>query len=68
MKTKSHLSETENKIRMNLYDEGFSDKQIAKERGISSQAIQLWRKRRNIPSNYEVINTRTGEKISYVYK
>lgn len=68
MKTKSHLSETENKTRMNLYDAGFSDKQIAKERGISSQAIQLWRKRRNIPSNYEVINTRTGEKFSYVYK
>lgn len=68
MKTKSHLSETENEIRMNLYDAGFSDKQIAKERGISSQAIQLWRKRRNIPPNYEVINTRTGEKISYVYK
>lgn len=68
MKTKSPLSKSENDIRMILYNAGFNDRQIAKERGVSSQAIQLWRKRRNIPPNYEVINTRTGEKISYVYK
>ena len=68
MKRKSPLSETENEIRMTMYNAGFSDRQIAKERGVSSQAIQLWRKHRNIPPNYETINTRTGEKFSYVRK
>lgn len=68
MKRKSPLSETENDIRMTMYNAGFSDRQIAKERGVSNQAIQLWRKRRNIPPNYETINTRTGEKFSYVRK
>lgn len=68
MKRKSPLSKSENDIRMILYNAGFSDRQIAKERGVSGQAIQLWRKHRNIPPNYETINTRTGEKISYVRK
>lgn len=68
MKRKSSLSETENDIRMTMYNAGFSDRQIAKERGVSSQAIQIWIKNRNIPPNYETINTRTGEKISYARK
>lgn len=68
MKRKSPLSESENDIRMILYNAGFSDRQIAKERGVSSQSIYYWRKHRNIPPNYETINTRTGEKISYVRK
>lgn len=53
---------------MDMYNKGFSDRQIAKERGVSSQAIQLWRKHRNIPPNFETVNTRTGEKISYARK
>lgn len=68
MKRKSPLSETENNIRMTMYNAGFSDRKIAKERGVSSQSIYYWRKHRNIPPNYETINIRTGEKISYVRK
>lgn len=68
MKNTCHLSETENDIRMDLYNKGFSDRQIAKMRGVSSQAIHLWRKHRNIPPNFETISTRTGEKISYARK
>lgn len=68
MKRKSSLSKIENDIRMTMYNAGFSDRQIAKERGISSQAVYYWRKHRNIPPNYETINVRTGEKISYARK
>jgi len=68
MKRKSPLSETENEIRMKLYNEGYSDRQIAKMRGVSSQTILYWRKHRNIPPNFKTINTRTGEKISYARK
>lgn len=68
MKRKSSLSKIENDIRMTMYNAGFSDKQIAKERGISSQTVYYWRKHRNIPPNYETINVRTGEKISYARK
>ncbi len=68
MKNTLHLSENENNIRMNLYDKGFSDRQIAKRVGVSSQAINIWRNRRNLPPNFETVNTRTGEKISYARK
>lgn len=68
MKRNSHLSEEENEIRINMYNEGFSDRQIAKERGVSCQAVHYWRKRRNIPPNFETVNVRTGEKITYAHK
>ena len=68
MKRKSSLSETENDIRMAMYNAGFSDRQIAKERGVSSQSIHYWRKNKNIPPNYKTINMKTGEQISYARK
>ena len=68
MKRKSPLSETENEIRMNMYNAGFSDRQIAKKRGVSCQAVHYWRKHRNIPPNYKTINMKTGEQISYARK
>lgn len=46
-----YLSEEEEKKRLDLYNQGMSDAQIAKRVYVEKNAIQHWRKRRGFPPN-----------------
>ncbi len=45
--------EERNKIKMQFYNSGLVDKEIADRLGFSTTAIYLWRKKYNLPSNYK---------------
>jgi|GEM_PF-6855564 len=45
------LDEQEEKQRLNLYNQGLTDKQMAELLFISTKAVTNWRKARNIPAN-----------------
>ncbi len=57
------ISHEEHIERLILWGEGYSDVKIAKERNVTSQTIQCWRKKNNIPPNYKIIEVRTGKQI-----
>lgn len=45
------LTQEENAIRYQLYNQGLIDKEIAEKVGVKYSSIAEWRKQRNIPAN-----------------
>jgi len=45
------LSEEENALRLELYEKGYSDREIADEVGVARSAICVWRQRNNLEGN-----------------
>lgn len=69
------ISDQENLKRLNLYKQGKSDYQIAKECGLKQVSILQWRKTRNLPSNkssifkkkkYSFLDSTIEECLEYV--
>lgn len=63
---KSKLSPEENRRRYNLWKQGYTDCQIAKELGIHPTSVMRWREERGLPPNKTPANPRnfrwgTGE-------
>ena len=52
------ISYEENNKRLNLWGKGYSDKKIAKEWNTSSQNIQQWRVRNNLPPLFRMYDIR----------
>lgn len=52
---KEEISKTEmkNKRRLKLYNKGLNDREIAEKTGVNSSSIYKWRKRNNLPANYD---------------
>ena len=48
---KTRLSESEEKERLDLYKQGFTDKEIAAKCFVGKDAIFYWRKSRGLPAN-----------------
>ena len=57
------ISHEEHIERLYLWGKGYSDIKIAKERNVTSQTIQHWRKKNDIPPNYKLVEVRTGKQI-----
>lgn len=52
------ISHEEHIKRLNLWGKGYSDRKIAKECNTSSQNIQQWRSRNNLPPLFKVYDIR----------
>ena len=57
------ISVQEHNKRMNLYFLGYSDRKIAKECNTSSQNIQQWRVRNNLPPLFKMLDIRNNKFI-----
>ena len=57
------ISHEEHIKRLNLWNKGYSDIKIARECNVSSQAIEKWRKKNDIPANYKMFDIRNNKFI-----
>lgn len=48
------ISEEENALRLKLYRQGYSDREIAEKVGITQQGIHKWRIKNNLPANKKI--------------
>lgn len=55
-------------VRKKLYNQGLTDIQIAKQTGVSRQAIQSWRTSQGLPSNGREVYSPREEIISKIRK
>ena len=62
-KMPKRISHEEHNKRLNLWGKGYSDKKIARECNVSSQAIEQWRKKHDIPANYKMFDIRNNKFI-----
>ena len=57
------ISEAEYNKRMKLYELGYSDRKIAKECNTSSQNIQQWRNKNNLPPLFKLYDVKNDKYI-----
>lgn len=55
------LLEHERITRINLIEQGYSDRQIAKMLNVTVQAIQNWRSKNGFPPNYKIVKVNGDE-------
>jgi transposase len=58
------LTKEENGKRIKLYEQGFSDREIAEKCGVSFKTISLWRREHNLPSATERKGKKSGRRLT----
>ena len=61
-----HLSESENKMRLELYEQGLSDCAIARKIKRDPSVVRLWRLKRKLASNYPRVGWAHPEHIAFL--